>query len=85
MYYPGSENKGADQLRWYREALLRVCFRIHVDCWISHEPAHFIITLVMIMLFVCLFVFIEVYRLSEQFFSHVDGTEPSLLEYLPVL
>ena len=28
LYYPGSENKGADQLRDYREADLRLCFRI---------------------------------------------------------
>ena len=28
MYYPFSENKGADQLRGYREADLRLCFRI---------------------------------------------------------
>ena len=28
LYYPGSENKGADQLRGYREADLRLCFRI---------------------------------------------------------
>ena len=27
-YYPSSENKGADQLRGYREADLRLCFRI---------------------------------------------------------
>ena len=27
MYYPCSENKDADQLRGYREADLRVCFR----------------------------------------------------------
>ena len=27
MYYPYSENKGADQLRGYREADLRLCFR----------------------------------------------------------
>ena len=27
MYYPSSENKGADQLRGYREADLRLCFR----------------------------------------------------------
>ena len=26
MYYPFSENKGADQLRGYREADLRLCF-----------------------------------------------------------
>ena len=28
MYYPRSENKGADQLRGYREADLRLCFRL---------------------------------------------------------
>ena len=28
LYYPGSENKGADQLRGYREADLRLCFRL---------------------------------------------------------
>ena len=27
-YYPSSENKGADRLRGYREADLRLCFRI---------------------------------------------------------
>ena len=28
FYYPSSENKGADQLRGYREADLRLCFRL---------------------------------------------------------
>ena len=28
FYYPSSENKDADQLRGYREADLRLCFRI---------------------------------------------------------
>ena len=28
IYYPCSENKGADQLCGYREADLRLCFRI---------------------------------------------------------
>ena len=28
LYYPCSENKGADQLPGYREAGLRLCFRI---------------------------------------------------------
>ena len=28
MYYPCRENKGADQLRGYREADLRLCFRL---------------------------------------------------------
>ena len=28
LYYPSSENKGADQLRSYCEADLRLCFRL---------------------------------------------------------
>ena len=28
LYYPCSENKGADQLRGHREADLRLCFRL---------------------------------------------------------
>ena len=28
LYYPSSENKGADQLRSYCEAELRLCFRL---------------------------------------------------------
>ena len=28
LYYPCSENKGTDKLRGYREADLRLCFRI---------------------------------------------------------
>ena len=29
LYYPFSENKGADQLRGYHKADLRLCFRIY--------------------------------------------------------
>ena len=43
MFYPCSENKGADQLRDYCEADLRLCFRICrllvFPSW--HEAAHF--------------------------------------------
>ena len=39
MYYPCSENKGADQLRGYREADLRLCFRL-CRLLVSHEAAH---------------------------------------------
>ena len=35
LYYPRSENKGADQLRGYREADLRLCFRL---CRLSVFP-----------------------------------------------
>ena len=31
MYYPCRENKDADQLRGYREADLRLCFRIGIN------------------------------------------------------
>ena len=34
LYYPSSENKGADQLRGYREVDLRLCSQF------SHNKAH---------------------------------------------
>ena len=38
LYSPCSENKGADQLHGYREADLRLCFRV---CkMFSHDAAH---------------------------------------------
>ena len=39
LYYLCSENKGADQLGGYREADLRLCFRIYAKCWFSHDAA----------------------------------------------
>ena len=39
LYYPYSENKGADQLRGYREADLRLCFRICKKP-VFHDEAH---------------------------------------------
>ena len=39
LYYLCSENKGADQLRGYREADLRLCFRICKSRF-SHDVAH---------------------------------------------
>ena len=46
FYYPCSENKGADQLRSYCEADLRVTAKLicvfvfaYADCWFSHEVA----------------------------------------------
>ena len=42
-----SENKGADQLRGYREADLRLCHRIYAKKKkknkFSHDAAHFVI------------------------------------------
>ena len=40
LYYQSSENKGADQLRDYREADLRLCFCL-CRLLVSHEAAHF--------------------------------------------
>ena len=39
LYYPSSENKGADQLRGYRAADLRLCFRIYAERWFFHDAA----------------------------------------------
>ena len=39
LYYPSSENKGADQLRGYREADLRLCFRLCRLLVFSHGAA----------------------------------------------
>ena len=46
-YYLSSENKGVDQLRGYRKADLRLCFRIYAKRWFSHDAAIFF-------MFVCL-------------------------------
>ena len=40
MHYPCSENKGADQLRGYREADLRLCFRICKKPVFSRRGSH---------------------------------------------
>ena len=37
LYYPYSKNKGADQLRDYYEADLRLC--AYAKCWFSHDAA----------------------------------------------
>ena len=39
--YPCSENKGADQLRGYREADLRLCFHICKNP-VSYDEAHIV-------------------------------------------
>ena len=41
MYYPCSENKDADQLRGYREADLRLCFRPCKLLVFSRTGSHF--------------------------------------------
>ena len=47
MYYPCSENKGTDQLRGNLIAVTAklVCAFVfaYVNCWFSHEAAHFLL------------------------------------------
>ena len=55
LYYPSSENKGADQLRGYREADLRLCFRLCrllVFPWGGSNVGIFILLILMYFLFV---------------------------------
>ena len=40
MYYLCSENKGADELRGYREADLRLCFRIYKTPFFSRRGSY---------------------------------------------
>ena len=40
LFYPCSENKGADQLRGYREADLRLCFRIYKNPVFSRRGSY---------------------------------------------
>ena len=42
LYYPYSQNKGTDQLRCYREADLRLCFRICKKPF-SHDEAQMVL------------------------------------------
>ena len=42
VYYPCSENKGADQLRGYRKAGLRLCFRICKKPVFSRRGSYYI-------------------------------------------
>ena len=57
-FYLCSENKGADQLRRYREADMRLCFRIckicvfvfaYTKCLFSHDTAHIVILHILMM------------------------------------
>ena len=43
MYYPSSENKGADQLRGVTAKLICAFVFAYADCWFSHEAAHILI------------------------------------------
>ena len=45
LHYLSNENKGADQLRGYREADLRLCFRISdmQKGRLSHDEAHILV------------------------------------------
>ena len=47
LYYPCSQNKGADQLRSYREADLCLCFRICKNPVFSRRTAQMILHIYM--------------------------------------
>ena len=53
MYYPRSENQGADQLRGYREAYLRFCFRICKKPVFSRRDSYYPCSLVVYSIFYC--------------------------------
>ena len=46
LYYPYSENKGADRLHGYREADPRLCFRIFKTLF-SHDVAQLVSVIVL--------------------------------------
>ena len=48
VYYPCGENKGADQLRVYREADLRLCFRIYKKPVFSRRGSYNVVSYYMI-------------------------------------
>ena len=52
LYYPCSENKGADQLRGYREADLRLCFRLCKLLVFSCTGSHSLICLIILIKFI---------------------------------
>ena len=53
MYYPNSENKGADQLHSYRKADLRLCFRICKKPVFSRRGSNYLVILSMQNYLVC--------------------------------
>ena len=52
LYYLCGENKGADQLRGYREADLRLCFRICKNRF-SNDAAHIVSSIRAIGILIC--------------------------------
>ena len=78
MHYPSSENKGADQLRGYREADLRLCFRLGKNPVFSRCGSKNIIFIKLYSSTPVLFdLFVYLGLTLHSFFSHA-GTEPPL-------
>ena len=76
MYYPCSENKDADQLRGYREADLRLCFRPCKLLVFSRTGSYINVTLQgRIQDFWKGFLpdFFFLYKLSHEIFGHIEG------------
>ena len=53
MYYPCSENKGADQL--VTAKLICIFVFAYADCWFSHEVAHLFVGKHNCVLFICIY------------------------------
>ena len=51
LYYQCSENKGADQLRGYREADLRLCFRICKNPVFSRRGSIIVLSCIFLLIF----------------------------------
>ena len=45
FYYSCSENKGADQLRGFRENVICVLVFDNAECWFSHDATHILVNL----------------------------------------
>ena len=82
LYYLCSENKGADQLRGYREADLRLCFRICKKPVFSRRGSINVpISLFGTAADNCAFVFFSHTWMQKNRFSH-DTTHISVMHYI---
>ena len=66
LYYPCSENKGADQLRSYCEADLRLCFRIGIKpVFIGIQHLVICKKAKKIIMFIFIYMYISMYWLTK--------------------
>ena len=85
LYYPYSENKGADQLRGYGEADLRLCFRICKKPVFSRRGSLRLVRVIAghTVLFICFDRQSSIYVIYILLFQHVQSKlagRPQLME-----